>query len=133
MVRRCIRNPDGCSLSKRQPVRKTEYTFFGAECRLRVRSAEVTADVNAVARFEAFDVRSYRFHDAGCIESWSVGERRLLREGSCADIRMDRVDACGFYRDKNLMRARLCIWNVFQLHDCRRAELVDANGFHRMV
>ena len=55
MVRRFILNPNRCALSEGQPFRKTEDALFGAESLLRIRPADIAADVNAVAWLEATD------------------------------------------------------------------------------
>ena len=75
--------------------------------------------------------RAHPGHFAGGVRSRSERQGKVW-VSSGADISLDWIHADGPHMDKDLVRTRFGIGNIFQQQDFRAAELVNANGFHNV-
>ncbi len=100
---------------------------------MRVGAAHRAGGVDPLADLAARDLRADRRDHPGGVASRRVGQRRLVGVGAGTDVGLDRVHARGVHPDDDLTGAGRGIGHVLQAHHFRRAELVDANGFHHDV
>ena len=86
--------------------------------------------VHAVAVLEARDFRPDSRDDTAHIGARCVRQVRLADVRTGTDVGIHRIDAHGFHLHHDLSRSRDGIWDILELHDFRRSELTNDDGFH---
>jgi hypothetical protein len=110
----CIGNPDTGALCKCKTFGKREDRILEAQSFLRVRAADVSVHVHAIAGFEAGHVRADGVDDTGCVKTRRVGKRRLFRIGAGTNVGIHGIHAGCADRYDELFRPGLGIGDLFK-------------------